>query len=459
MRHSARENKGKGIETVAKARSSRKTGKAPSSAPLRAAGHVHPPSGEKGGAVRGLHLEAEIVGVGSALAKHIGEVVGAVIQGNAGPVALAKLLGGGVDKVLASRVLKALRQADPVVTLYFMPGPEPLRSLVRAAERRGAAKDAVEGALAAVADYERLIDVQVGDRSLLDSILSAWIPQARAEFELRRKQAAFKALSQIKGVQAEGLAATCLIAPSATQGMMDVVWVHGLTGLHRVRPGVTVKMASRRMSAQPSERRPTTLTGEPVSEDAPPLVSEFCSDPTPPVHVVKLGDSLFYTLGGDGFGAGSAVDVVFVEVNRAELKVPVAPTSEQIEKGEARGAYFFAEASVPAKSLQFDLIVHRALFQGREPELKVYDTAFDGVADVFDKRRDLDRLDLLERITPLGTGLSRVRPGPGGVSGYQALLQQVMGALSLEAEEFRAYRCAVEYPLYGSQTAMVFPAL
>jgi hypothetical protein len=174
-----------------------------------------------------------------------------------------------------------------------------------------------------------------------------------------------------------------------------------------------------------------------------------------------VGDSLFYTLGGDGFGAGSAVDIVFVEVNRAELKIPPSPTREQIEKGTARGSYYFAEAAVPAKSLQFDLVVHQSLFGGREPELRIYDTAFDGVADVFDKRRDLDRLDLQERVTPLGTGLSRVRPGPGGggVQRYQELLRALMASLSLNADEFRTYRCAVEYPLYGSQTAMVFPAV
>jgi hypothetical protein len=413
------------------------------------------------GAAKGLHLEAEIVGVGAALSRHVGALVEAVGGGGAGPVALAKLLGGGVDKVLASRVLKALRQADPIAALYFMPGPEPLRALVKGAERRGAGRAEVESALAAVADYERLIDVQVGDRSLLDSILSAWIPQARAEFELRRKQAAFKALSQIKGMQAEGIVATCLVAPSAAppgEGLMDVVWVHGLTGLHRVRPGVTVKLASRRMSAQAGERHPMTLAGAPISEESPPLVAEFCSSPTPEVHVQRVKDALFYTLGGDGFGAGSAVDVVFVEINRGELKRPAIPTREQIEKGEARGSYFFAETSVPAKALQFDLIVHASLFGGREPVLRVYDTAFDGVADVFDKRRDLDRLDLLESIVPLGRGLTRVRSGAGGVAGYPELLRRVIAELNLDAESLLTYRCAVEYPLYGSQTAMVFPA-
>lgn len=455
------------------ARSSTRTTKAASTA----AGTAAPARGSKGRAKGGVGpgpvaggapLEAEILGVGAALGRAIGELVAAVGVGGTGaggaggpgPVALGRAL--GVDKVLASRVLKALRRPDPAATLFFMPGPEPLRVLVKAAERRGVDGAAAERAAAAIADYQRLIDVQVGDRSLLDSILSAWIPEARAEFELRRKQAAFKAMSQLRGVQADAVLATCIVAPSADPALMDVVWVHGLTGLHRVRPGAVVKLASRRMSPEPGERRAQTLAGERVGADAPPLAREFCSEPTPPVEVRRAGDSLFYTLGGEGFGAASAVDVVFVEINRAEMKRRPAPRPGDAP-GEARGAYFFAEVSAPAKALQLDMVVHRALFPGQDPRLVVHDTAFDGVADVFDRRRDLDRLDLLETVTPLGTGLSRVRSG--AVARYPELLARALAALGWGGagggggpEEFRAYRCAVEYPLYGSQVSMVWGA-
>ncbi len=413
---------------------------------------AHSPAG--GISARGPQLEAEILAVASALRHNMEALVGSVAVGGSGPVALAHAL--GLDKVLASRVLKALRQQDAVAALYFMPGPEPLRSLVKAAERRGAPPAVATATRAAIDDFERLIDVHVGDRSLLDSILSAWIPDARAEFELRRKQAAFKALSQLKGVQADVVLATCLLAPSDDPALMDVVWIHGLTGLHRVRPGVVVKIASRRMSAEPSARRPQTLAGQTIEDTAPPLVPDFCSRPTPEVHVHRVKDSLFYTLGGDGFGAGSAVDMMFVEVNRSELKRPVRPAGATDAWSEARGAYFFAEAVVPAKSLQFDIIAHEALFAGQEPVLRVHDTAFEGVADVFDARRELDRLDLLESIVPLGKGLSGVRSG--GVPRYQDLIRDVMTRLDYDAARFRAFRCEIDYPLYGSQTSMIFRA-
>lgn len=403
--------------------------------------------------LRGPQLEAEIVAVAAALAASVHALVASVIDASAGPVAVAQAF--GVDKVLASRVLKAMRQQDAVAALSCMPGPDPLRSLVRAAERRGARSAVTTAAAAAINDYEHLIGVQVGDRSLLDSLLSAWIPDARAEFELRRKQAAFKATSQLRGVQADAILATCLIAPAADPAQMDVVWVHGLIGLHRVRPGVVVKVASRRMSAEPGARRPQTLGGATIEDAAPPLVPEFCSDPTPEVHIRRVKDSLYYTLGGDGFGAGSAVDVVFVEINRAELKRPTPPEPGQRERGENRGAYFFAEVAVPSRTLQFDVVMHESLFPGQDPQLRLHDTAFDGVADVFDPRRDLDRLDMLESIVPLGAGLSRTRSGV--LARYQDLLARVAADIGRRPEEFRSWRCAIEYPLHGSQVSAVFP--
>lgn len=401
--------------------------------------------------ISGPALESEIIAVATALQHTLAALIGDLPQSASGPVALGQAL--GLDKVLTSRVLKALRQQDPVASLYFMPGPEPLRSLIKAAERRGVASPARAAAAShAVDQFAHLIDARIGDRSLLDSILSAWIPEARAEFELRRKQAAFKAVSQLKGVQADTIVATCILAPSANPDLVDIVWVHGLTGLHRVRPGVLVKLASRRMSAEPSARKAQTFDGKLIDDSTPPLIREFCSQPVPDIRLRRVGESLMYTLAGDGFGAASAVDVFFADVNRSELKRD--PSVKPERPGGERGVYFFAEISVPAKALQLDLLVHEDLYPGKDPALRIHDTAFDGVADPLDARRDLDRIDMLESITSLGRGLSAVRAA--GVPRYAELIHHAMNRCGYPAAEFRGYRCAIDYPLHGSQVSMVF---
>ncbi len=390
-------------------------------------------------------LEAEITTVGDRLVASIREVIDALPVRTAGPQALARLL--GIDKVLASRVLKATRAHDVIAATHAMPGPEPLRRLIRAAGKRGADPARVAEAGAAIDRFESLIRERLGDRSLLDAVLSSWVPQARREFEVRRKQTAFKAFSQIKGAQAEVHLATVIVFPSAKPRMLDVAWISGVIGLHRVRPGIPVKVSTRRIMPGAPERKPTALDGAELENHAHLLIREYCSDPPPRVEVTRAGQAMHYTLGEPGFGPDSAVDIVFGELNRGELP-------RFLPAGSTRRSYFFAGPSVCTKSLQFDVLVHEDLYPAGPPILKIYDTAYGGSADLNDPARDVDQLDLLESVEPLGNGLPRLRSGD--VPRYADLITHTFKALRLDARRMRGYRCRVDYPVYGSQITMAF---
>ncbi len=404
------------------------------------------PSLENGAARTSDSLESQIVAVGDDLLTSIKAVLEPVQRSAPGPQALARAL--GVDKVLTSRVLKAIRSRDPMSATHAMPGPDPLRRLVKAAAKKGAAPGPVAEAGRAIDSFEILIRDRVGDRSLLDAILSAWVPEARREFELRRKQSAFKAMSQLKGVQAEGLVAVAVVGPSSEAGLLDVVWINGLAGVHRVRPGVGVKISTRRMSAPGTPRRqPRALDGRPIEDLEGLMLREFCSEPMPRMNVHRVGEVVHYTLGEEGFGPNAAVDVFFGEANMAELP-------RYIPRGESRKSYYFAEVATPSKILQFDVLVHESLYPGPEPSLRIYDTSFDGVASVNDPSREIDRLDMLESIEPLGMGLGRLRSGVA--PRYAEMMRHVMATIGADASRYRGYRCRIDYPVYGSQVAMVF---
>lgn len=391
-------------------------------------------------------LEAHIAAVGDALLAGMRAVLEPVHRTSPGPQALARTL--GVDKVLTSRVLKAMRCRDPLTATHCMPGPEPLRRLIKAAGRRGADPAALADASRAVDSFEILIRDRIGDRSLLDAILSSWVPEARREFELRRKQSAFKALSQLRGVQAESLVAVAVVSPSADPKLLDVVWVNGVVGLHRVRPGVGVKITTRRMTAPGAPgRHPCALDGRPIEDPTALMLPAFCSDPTPRLNVRRVGDVVQYTLAGDDFGPSAAVDLFFAEANVGELPRYLPP-------GNDRKSYFFAEVVTPAQLLQFDVLVHESLYPGPEPALRIYDTSFEGVASVNDPSREIDRLDMLESIEPLGVGATRFRSG--AVPRYAELLRHVFTTIGADGSRYRGYRCRIDYPVYGSQVAMVF---
>jgi hypothetical protein len=402
---------------------------------------------EKSAAPPEPRVETRIATVGSALASEFGNVLEAIPGGHYGPAELARTL--GIDKVLASRLLKAVRRKDPMAVLHLIPGPEPLRRVLRAAAKRNVSAERIAAAREAVDGFETLIRREAGDRSALTAMISAWLPEARAEFELRRKQAAFRAMSQLKGAAMETSLATVLLHPSEDAQHLDIVWLFGLLGVQRLRPGSGVRFASRRLAKEGAPRLPRTLDGVPVEGFDGLRLDEFCSSPPARLNVHHVGDVVHYTLGDDGFGPRFTTDLVFAEVNRAELARYLPPE-------QRRKRHVFAEVSTPVKVLVFDALLRDDVFPGSEPALFIYDTTFDGVADVNDPTRDIDRLDLCESIQPLGRGITKFRTTE--VPRYAELLRHVCVKLGWDGKRFRGYRCRIDYPIYGTQVAMAFDA-
>lgn len=370
-----------------------------------------------------------------------------------GPIGLAKVL--GVDKATASRLLRAVGSGDSLGVLQTIPGPEPLREVAEAAGRRGAGKGEVGEFLEAVGMFESVILSEAGDRSGLDAMLTAWLPEAREEFELKRKQAVFRNISQLKGKVAEVSLAAAMIYPSPNGEHLDVVWVLGYLKLQRLRPGVMLNFASRRVSTPHGEgttrepRRPRTLEGVEVEGLSGLLLPECCSTPLPEVRVEKAGDLVHYILEGDSFGPRSCRDVVFAEVNRAEL-----PRYVSLEPRRKRFVYI--DVPIPSELLLFDIYIHEAVLGDSDPGLMMFDTANRGVADVNDPARRIDRIEMVESLKSLGRGTvqSRVSEAPW----YRELLGRVCKTMGWEEGKMRGYRARMDYPLYGTQVAITYDA-
>jgi len=195
------------------------------------------------------------------------------------------------------------------------------------------------------------------------------------------------------------------------------------------------------------ERQPRNLDGEPIRSLEDARLDEFCDAPPAKIGVEQVGDVHHYVLADEGFGPHSAVDLVIVEANYQELP-------RFVPAGSGRKGNVFAEVSVPSNALLFDVLVHENVYPGSDPQLVIYDTAFEGVANVNDRTRDSDRLDLAEGIQTLGRGIAVGRDAR--IPSYVELLRHAFDRLGWNDLEFRTFRCAVDYPLYGSQIAMTF---
>jgi hypothetical protein len=398
-------------------------------------------------------LEIRVARLGQSLADRLSRVMSAVPGAPAGPVKLARAI--GIDKVLASRALKAVSSSDPIAALKLMPGPEPLRRLSSAAGKNGVSVELIHELEQAVGEFDELIREEAGDRSALDAILASWLPDARAEFELRRKQAAYRAMSQLKGSSADVLLASVFFTPSKDDpDKLDLVWVMGMLGLQRVRPGSPIKYASRRLSTDPttnSPRQPTSLDGTPVDDFNGLRLDQFCSKPLASIEVQRIGEVVHYLLGDDAaFGPHSGIDLVFGEMNRRELPRYVP------RETPPRQRFAFAEISIPSKRLVFDAYVHRDLLP-TTPTLSIYETAFEGTANVNDRSRDIDKFDLQETVTSLGGGFLRSRCPEA--PWYGDLLSMVATKLAMNPNDLVGWRTEMDYPIYGTQVVMAWEAL
>lgn len=393
-------------------------------------------------------IETAISQRGQALSDTINRVLDPIPAASQGPQRLAEHL--GVDKVLASRLLKALKSASPMNVVHRIPGPEPLRRVVRAAARHGARHDDVDAAQTAIDQYERFLKVEIGDRSALDAILSAWIPEARRDFELRRKQAAFRALSQLRGVSCDCFAETAFVLPSEDPNRIDIAWLRLITGIQRIRPNARVRLSSIRIDDSTTRRRPVNLKGAPIASLADAVVERFSTAAPESVGFAALDNSVHYMLADDAFGPSDAIDLCTAEVNRAEI-------DRYVHASRNRRAWFSSEVVLPAKKHQFDIFVHRDLFHGAPPILRLYDTSVVGLSDPNDPTSTFAEMDLVETVESLGPGLSRARADHAPA--YIELLEHAAAALRPDPEELNGHRVAISYPIVGTQAALLFPTV
>ena len=363
------------------------------------------------------------------------------------PQKLAQTL--GLDKVFTSRLLKAMREHDPLGVVHLMPGPEPLRRLAKSFKRRSCNADQTRKLEVVIDRFDQMIRQEAGDRSSFAALVTSWLPSAKEALELRHRQAAYKAMSLLRGSSVDVNASAVLLNPSEDPGRIDVVWIFGIYGLRRMRPGVVTKFSTRRVVDQNEPRQPLSLDGDPIEDLTSLRLDQFCFSPPAPMEAQTVGESCHYLLGDAGFGPNSAVDLVFAELNRSEI-------ASVLPKGSNRKGWFFSSIGQPSRRLQFDVFVHRDLYRGRDPELIVYDTSVDGVADVNDPVRDVDRIETSAAVEVLGFGDARAHTRD--IPNYVQLLEHVYSRLGWNVQEHRGYRCSIDFPIYGSQVSLAFEA-
>jgi len=353
-----------------------------------------------------------------------------------------------LDRSLSSRLLRAVQLHDPLASLHRMPGPHGIRLLLKAAGKVDGDRGVIARAEEALVALEHLIAAEFGDWKELDAAISGWLPDAREPFDIANRQAAFRAMSNLKGVTADAEVSVTLIHPAGAKAKrVDRAGITGICRMKRLRPGAPMGLLHGSSIAPPRGMQRLSLDGQPIDpEHGAPLLREFSSSPPPRFEVQVQGDTVHYVLQGDDVGLGSLVDLLFADVMRARY-----PKHKGVRPQPATPG---ALIDIPVKALIVDVLVHEDVWPGVEPELRMYDTSGRGVANPTDPARDMDRIDVLESIQDLGTKMDRFRTKE--VGRYVEMVQFVCDKLGWRRDRFHGFRCRVDYPVYGTQVSMIF---
>lgn len=387
--------------------------------------------------------------VGGALQAAVSDLIGQLqAQGLRDQKAMQRVL--QLSQSAVSRLVSSVRAGDPLATLCSIPGQEALRQMLKGPGLRSLADaDCLRRVESAVADFERFLDAEAGDRSTLDAMLSDWVRESRSSFELRHKAAAFKAMSALRGVQADLVFNTGILHPSSEPDRYECVGIDGVLGCRRTRPsgvlhlfGYTLVQARRDISISRLDGTPASAWPELIvpgfstlgEQDAETVIHDSVMQTT--VRGLPLGKSV-------PGGADLICAQRLAGVHRAWRADDGSPSSG-----------VGGQAEPPTACYVVDALLHDDVWPGVTPELRVYDTVVRGVAHPDDEARRADRLDMVESVDFLGRGLDALRLP--GYPRYTELVAHACAAAGWDPQRLRGWRCTVRYPVYGSQIGLSF---
>ncbi|MGH7130966.1 MAG: hypothetical protein ACREJO_03365 [Phycisphaerales bacterium] len=352
----------------------------------------------------------------------------------------------GVNHLLAWQLYRIVHAHNPLGAGIHVPADVSIKKLLTAAARRKVPAAITERVSDAFKAFEQLAEAEAGDRDELEAMLNAFLPEERRKQDLAGRQAAFKAMSQIRGLAIEAAVATVIYRPSPDGRNIDRAVLNGDFGVRRVRPDARIVISSYDHSRP--DNPVLTLDGTPINGPQAALLPEFSTNPSPRFEIQEREGTIDYHVAGDDVGMRSAVDLVMADRRSLPATIVRAPGTRAF-----RGAG--NTIGIPTKRATLDFFLHKDLWPNIPPQLLVYSVAQRGlVARLGDPGREPDRLTTHDEIRLLPPNLAAARLSH--IPRYIELLEYTFGKLEWDPAGFRGYRLDVQFPIYASHYCIAF---
>ena len=347
----------------------------------------------------------------------------------------------GVDKSLASRLVRAVRADSDAEFMHLVPSPTGLRILRDhadgAADPRGIAEFD-----AAIDRFQELLDGTPGGRDSIDAHISESSREVREKREHVAKQASFKSMSFLLGHYCETLVTSLFLVPAANGRTIDAIEVHQRLGWRRMRPSKPIGLLS--VFAPPEDEPPEdstwveSLGGLGATTPMDFLMPEHSSDPLPAPNVVVEESVMTLVLAGDpSLHAPTQLTSAF----RIRNGWPLEAASDH----DAVRGYVL---NVPCRTLVRDLFIAEGLHPGAIPHVSFQVPNPGGSTKVPAGDEEEPHFSLLDLAAPIEQ-LPAGRRGfeVPGVPAQRDAIEDALDRCGHAATSFRGWRCTMPYPV------------
>ena len=389
-----------------------------------------------GGAVR-EDLRQRIEDAGRELRAALSVVLESVAGPNPRPTRLSRAI--GLDKSLASRLVRAVQAPSDLDLMHLVPSPGGLQIFADQA-RRLADPASIENLRAAIERFDELLDSVPGGRASIDGQISESSHMALEKREQIAKQASFKSMSFLLGHFCDVLTTSLFLVPSEDPRRVDGIEIHRRIGLRRMRPSTPLALLSFWGDAGDAMAehgiRMETLDGERGS--AKPtgfLLPAFSTQPIPDLEVVRDGEMTTLVLAGDpSLHAPTQLTSVF------RIRNGWAATPES--RVQSLRGYVL---HTPCRQVVREVYIAESVFPDAMPQVSFQLPGPRAAPRPPEGPRHFAEVHLTR-------SLQQLPPGPQaynipGVVNHSVAVRHVLERAGHDRTRFRGWRCAITYPV------------
>lgn len=385
-------------------------------------------------------LDRRIEDVARSLRDDVQPIVNELVGSNLRPIVLARRL--GIDKTLTGRLLRSLGSGDPYEVVHNAPAPHGLRIFLAASADAGISRELCERADKAISRFESLIDAFPEGRAALEAAISDHIPEVRQRNERDAKQAVYKSMAYLLGYQSDVSLQSTVLMPAADGKMVDSLHIGGGVNLRRLRGRAPINIFGvRQYEMQPgSPSWIETLAGERGQQDVTKyLVLEESDSPLPKLSIQSSSNVLHIALDAESMPLNVPVTLYNGWISRS--------SSLRYSDGTRTHEWHASLVRIPTRLRVQDYFIHRDIWPGT-PEIqpRMHGLTVDSVR-AGQRGMQHDAIDMSAPVIPLGEGIEMPELRMQAVPNYQRMLRRVFGAAGLDPTHYRAYRCAIVYPV------------